>query len=745
MSSAQPPQTDSESDSSNQPLPVATRRDLVISQTGSATFPLWTIKDPVAEKFFQLRLHDFFVFSCLDGKTSIAEIQNKFYSAHAPQQLSREQILSFVQRLFAQGLVQLNRFGTSSAIKLRADKIRSSERKQKLTSLLAIRFRGIDPDAALTSCLAYVRWCFSPVVFAICVLLFMTALSIAIAEWGQVYRELPRFNTFLQSGHFLWFMVTIAVIKVLHELAHALTCKYFGGECHELGVMLLAFTPCLYCNVSDAWLMKNRWHRIAISGAGIYLEVVVASISTLIWYWTVPGFLHTICLYLMVVSSVSTIFLNGNPLLRYDGYYILSDLVQVPNLRGRSQALVRSWWMRIFFGIRSADPLRGQKFSKTLLGIYGVLSSLYIWFVVFAILWMLYQLAKPYGLQPIVVIFGVLILSHRIAGVGQTAVATLVSLNRRNQFRVWRFGIATALAASVVIFVALLEFPRQIRVPCIIEPGESTAVYVSSPGRVQFANVAAGEYVTKETRIAVMQNRELEREVLKLQGQYEKQKMRIELLIQRQSRDPDVAAEIPTARAALLDYEAQLKNKQADLSRLTLLAPQSGVILPIEYEESILNETEEFRYDGNTLEAQNEGAWLESGTKLCIVADQNSIDAVLYVDQAEAVLLKIGKDVSVATNHFPGKKMVGEIIEISAEPLSIVPPVLMRLELLPYEPGSDGRLKPAYPIHEVRVRLQVSEQTTPFGQVGQAVVQLHAETVADRLLRMLRRSVTFEL
>lgn len=734
-----------EQDSTTHPLPVEKRRDLIVSQTGSKTFLLWTIKDPVAEKFYQLRQQDFFVFSQLDGQVSITEIQNRFYLNHAPQRLSSEQVLSFVQRLFAQGLVQLNRYGTSTAIKSRADRIQQTERKQKLTSLLAIRFRGIDPDRWLTASLPYVKWCFSPLVFAACLVLLIFAGSVVFAEWEQIFRDLPSFGTFLKSGQLIWFMATIGLIKILHELAHAFACKYFGGECHELGVLLLAFTPCLYCNVSDAWLMKNRWHRIAISGAGIYLEVIIASISTLIWYWTVPGMIHTISLYLMVISSVSTVFLNGNPLLRYDGYYILSDLVEIPNLRGRSQELVRTWWMKLFFGVRSADPLRGQPASKVLLGLYGILSGLYIWFVVFAIIWMLYQFAKPYGLQPVVVALGVFMLSSKIAGIGQSIIGTVVSLERQNRLRKLRFSSVAIVVGIGVVFLFMLEFPRRIQSPCIIEPGGSSTVFVSSPGQVEFVNLQAGSKIRKDAELARLKNRELEREVLKLEGRFKQQQKHIELLLQRQSRDPSVAQEIPSAQSALMSYQEQLESKQEDLKRLTLLAPQSGVILSVDNVKLNPSQTSEFNMNGYVIAARNEGAWLEAGVKLCVIADEKSVDAVLYVDQAEAVLLKTGQKVRVVSHDQPDQKIVGAIIEISSNPLTTIPPTLLRLELIPYEPDGDGRLKPVRPIHEVRVRLQPTTQGASFGQTGAAVIHLASESIYSSLLRILRKSVTFEL
>ena len=155
-------------------------------------------------------------------------------------------------------------------------------------------------------------------------------------QFQAVRARLPEFHAFFCLDNLVWFLLAIAVSKALHELGHGLVCKHFGGECHELGLMLLVFTPCLYVNVSDAWLLPNKWHRIAISAAGMAVEVLLAAVCTFIWWFSEPGMLNYLCLNVMFISSVSTLVFNANPLLRYDGYYILSDLMEVPNLRQKA-------------------------------------------------------------------------------------------------------------------------------------------------------------------------------------------------------------------------------------------------------------------------------------------------------------------------------------------------------------------------------------------------------------------------
>ncbi len=193
--------------------------------------------------------------------------------------------------------------------------------------------------------------------------------------------------------------MTLCVTKILHEFGHGLSCKHFGGECHEIGVMFLVLTPCLYCNVSDSWMLPNRWHRAAIGAAGMYVELVLASICTFIWWFTEPGPINYVCLNVMFISSVSTIMFNANPLLRYDGYYILSDILEIPNLRQKASTILNRKLGKWCLGLEEPeDPFLPQR-KQWLFATYTVASAIYRWVVMFSILYFLNKVFEPYGLK----------------------------------------------------------------------------------------------------------------------------------------------------------------------------------------------------------------------------------------------------------------------------------------------------------------------------------------------------------
>ena len=216
----------------------------------------------------------------------------------------------------------------------RRGKRRRREWMQRFMNLLAIKVPGLRPgEPPHAGCCGTLRWIFTATFAVVSVLVMLAALLLVATHFEQFRSKLPDYKEFFSLRNLAWMWVTLGMVKIIHEFGHGLSCKAFGGEVHEMGLLILCFSPCLYCNVTDAWTMPGKWRRILISAAGIYVELMVAAIATFVW-WNTTGnfFLHQLSLSLMVVCSVSTVVFNGNPLLRYDGYHVMADWLEIPNL-----------------------------------------------------------------------------------------------------------------------------------------------------------------------------------------------------------------------------------------------------------------------------------------------------------------------------------------------------------------------------------------------------------------------------
>src|SRR5262245_11768003 len=320
------------------PLKVRMRPDLELASHGGPVDRYWVVHDPVSLKFFRLRDEECSILRMLDGRSTLEEIRLRFERQFAPLRLGAQQLHAFIFRLHEFGLVVADAVGQGDVLAKRSRGARNSDLVNSLGNPLAIRLPGVPARPIVGALYPYCRWMFSPLAVALWCLLVLSALGLIILEYGSFQERLPDFWTFFNLRTAGWFAMALIVTKGLHELGHALMCRHFGGNCREFGVLMLLFMPTLFCDVSDAWRLKSKWHRVLVSAGGMLVELVLASLATWLWWFSEPGLLNAICLRIMFLCSVSTIVFNANPLLRYDGYYILSDLLDVPNLWHESRA-----------------------------------------------------------------------------------------------------------------------------------------------------------------------------------------------------------------------------------------------------------------------------------------------------------------------------------------------------------------------------------------------------------------------
>ncbi len=499
--------------------------------------PQWAVKDPLSLRFFQLREEEYFVLQMLDGRTSIDEIQARFERRFAPRRLEPRRLQAFLGRLHEDGLILSDLPDQGTELRLRRGRLVRKDWIETLTNLLALRFRGVDPSRFLRWLAPLCGWMFSRWVAAIYALFVMAAILLVTVHFETLLARLPEFRALFRADNLLWLALAVGTAKVLHELGHALACQRFGGRCHELGLMLLVFTPCLYCNVSDAWMLPDKWRRIAISAAGIIVEIGLASLAVFVWWWSGPGLLNGLAMNLMVVCSISTLAFNGNPLLRYDGYYILADLVEVPNLQQQAGAVVRRWLAHWLLGVELPDdrllPERGHGW----LALYAIASLVYRFVVVGVVIWCMHRALAPYGLDVLVEILGLVTVGGMIGVPAVRAARWMHRENRREQVSWGRLIVRGGLVMLGIVALLSIPLPYHINAPVALEPAGARSVYVTIPGRL-VESVEAGAVVHAGDALARLENREVELEVTRLEGDVKRQADHLRNLESQQGTDP---------------------------------------------------------------------------------------------------------------------------------------------------------------------------------------------------------------
>jgi putative peptide zinc metalloprotease protein len=260
-------------------LTLRLRPDLIVTPVTTGGSATWVVKDPVTMEHFQFTTEEYALLDWLRQPLSIGELRRRFAERFPPQTISPQSLWEFLGRLHSAGLVVGDGPGQGHERFQRMRRDRARRWAMSWTGVLAIRFRGLDPDAFLTFAHNRLRWLFSPASLLVMLAVVVCAASLVVGHMDEFRARLPEVSALFDSRNVVVMLLSIGAVKVLHELGHALTCKHFGGEVHELGFMLLVFSPCLYCDVSDSWRLPGKWPRIAVAAGGMLVEIVLAAIA----------------------------------------------------------------------------------------------------------------------------------------------------------------------------------------------------------------------------------------------------------------------------------------------------------------------------------------------------------------------------------------------------------------------------------------------------------------------------------
>jgi putative peptide zinc metalloprotease protein len=570
-------------------LRIRLRNDLNIEAHKYEGRTFFVVKDPVSLRYYRLKDNEHFLLQFLDGHHTLEAAQKAYEREYRPERLKLEDLEGFAQQLLTAGLALSESPKAGQQLFERRGKRRRSEWMQTLTNILYIKIPIFDPERVLKWMLGYLWWIFSLWFFTLSVMFMAAAVLLVLTHLDTFRSKWPDYQYFFRFETAMRMWLTLGVVKVIHEFGHGLSCKVFGGEVHEMGGLLLCFSPALYCNVSDAWILPNKWHRIVISFAGIYVELLIAAIATFVWWFTpTKPEINAVALHLMVVCSVSTIFFNANPLMRYDGYYVVADWLEIPNLREKSNRFLKNLVLDKCLGVEVPPEEYMELHRKALFVLYAIVSYIYRWVVTFGILYLFFTFLRPYKLE---------IVGHALT------LAAILSMTIWPVYRLFkgiykrgrlpdmkrtRVTITVSVLLAVLVAVCAVPLPiSRITGKALVQPhpDATSQVILKRTSILRQLKVQRGEEVRKGAVLAIFGDPDLEDQLIAKQADYDNAQVQLELL-QSQKKVTAEPKELSKIDEDIASWTGKRNVFQADLfatkrildEELVLIAPRDGVI-----------------------------------------------------------------------------------------------------------------------------------------------------------------------
>ncbi len=570
----------------------------------------YVLRDPFNNTYFRLRpeAHDFVI--RLRPDLTVEEVWKDCLEREPDNAPGQEDVIQLLTQLYYANLLHFETPADSAKLFERYRNRRRREMQSRLLSIMFMRIPLLDPDNLLKRLMPFFKWVISPLGATLWLAVVVAAVKLVTERFDQVTNQA---QGILAPDNLFLMYVSLVAIKAIHEFGHAVVCRRFGGEVHTMGVMLLVFTPLPYMDATSSWSFRSRWQRAFVGGAGMIAEIFVAALVVFLWAYTGEGTLHSLAYNVMFIASVSTVLFNGNPLLRFDGYYILTDLLDIPNLYTRAVRHLRHLVERYAFGYKeSFSPTRNVK-EAFWLSVFGVMSGIYR-VVVFS--GIIFFVADKFLLAGLVMAL-ICVVSWGLVPVFRL-VKYLTASPRLARTRVRAAAVCAGFFVLVLSFLALFPFPNRFRAPGVIESVRYVRVVNDAPGYVSHIRAPSGSKVHPGTPLIELSDRELDLEIEATLAQ------RSESLAMELKALHSQAADLQPLRKRLETVDAKLKDLKLQQGALVVRARESGTWVAPPIQELV-------------------GTWIPRGAVLGQIVNHGGFRFSAVVSQNEAADLFTGQ------------------------------------------------------------------------------------------------------
>lgn len=585
------------------------------------------LEDYGRSQFFRLGYAEYVFVSLLDGTVTVAGALAETARSQGQDALSESRAIDICHWLISHELASAA--GNSAII---------SSRKTESASGSSLRINPFftqiplwKPGALISRLVSVLGWLYQPAALFVWALLLLYAGASLFGEWTRIVTSASHV---VSVWSWWWLAASWVVLKLLHELSHGMACCRFGGRVGPMGIILILFVPLAYIDVTDSTRFHSKWRRIAVAGAGMYMEGWIAGFAAICWLNTRSEFLSTIFYDLVIVSGISTLLFNANPFIRSDGYYMLADFLEIPSLATRGTASVKSLFQHWFFGIRSPG-LKDVTWRTRAATIYGLCAL--VWRFIVGISLILTASLLWHGAGIAVAVMGLLAWGYQPIRQGTRFLRSL-AVNRPISF-------LRGLAASgllVALFWGILTrvpYPADYQSPGIVEFADAASVRADTAGFVRAIHVVDGQSVKAGDVLLEMQNEDVEAECRDLALAIEQANA-----VCRIARHQRELGTLQMEEASRRSFEKQLAERSAQLNSLTVRAPRDGRV--------IARQLKTIR-----------DKYYEEGAELLRIGDEQSKELQISISQDDIDAFQRQSDVAVQLRD--GSRFVTQLSTLS--------------------------------------------------------------------------------
>lgn len=611
--------------------------------------PIFLAHVPGSTNIFRLTPEQWKLAQLFDGRRSYAEIAELFLAEHGIQ-VSDEDVRNFAEMMQDADFWYQSPQEKNAALMQKLRERRKKQKKAKAGDLAHIVVAHWDADALVAIAYRKLRFIYTPWFTALTLVSFAVMAFIFFTHWSQIGVDTLEYYTFTHksAGDLAEFWILFLIMAFFHESAHAVTCKHYGAGVHATGFHLIYLTPAFFVDATELWVYGNRFQRVVTALAGIWTELIICAIATVVWWGTPPGgSIHDLAYKVVLITGVAVVLMNLNPLIKLDGYYVLSETIGISEIKERSTALLSGWVQRHIFRLPVEVPYVRPRLRWFFVP-YAILSGIYSYLILYAIARFVGNVFRHYSpewafLPTILVAF--LIFKSRLKKLGKFM--QTVYTDKRDRLVGSMSPARTAIVATVLVALLGIPYLRDtVHARFILEPVTRAMVRAEVPGTVVEVLVHEGQLVEPGNPLLRLRNLDLESQQALLEA---------DLQLAR-SRKTVAHMRYTAMGGREQEFQRDLQKSELlaqEVKQLQLLSPIRGSVVSPRPEDLL-------------------GSHLNAGATAVEIADLSSLRARLFVPESEMREVRPGQAVSLRPDSF-FKAISGAVDKIAVASSEIEP------------------------------------------------------------------------